>query len=81
MFNAEHWAPDISCHLFHIFLSIAPILDDDSTSESSEDSAQAAARAEVQKQRKLKPGTLTKTKQRAQLCTIGSSLYACHIYL
>lgn len=41
------------------FFSIAPILDDDSTSESSEDSAQAAARAEVQKQRKLKPGTLT----------------------
>lgn len=32
-------------------------IDDDSTSESSEDSAQAAARAEVQKQRKLKPGT------------------------
>ncbi len=46
---------DQSCYLFNS--PLMHTIDDDSTSESSEDSAQAAARAEVQKQRKLKPGT------------------------
>ena len=62
--------------------SIAPILDDDSTSESSEDSAQAAARAEVQKQRKLKPGTLTLQANGTTVHNWFSNwLYACMEYL
>ena len=63
------------------FFSIAPILDDDSTSESSEDSAQAAARAEVQKQRKLKPGTLTLTNSTTVHNWFINWLYACMKYL
>ncbi len=43
-------------------------IDDDSTSESSEDSAQAAERAKVQKQRKLKPGTKNMQKHSTDMC-------------